>query len=86
MLDEREKIAKSDKLQELYELQKSLEDHLEPTELIEEVGRLIDQFKFATPNFKQNGIIIFDEKIDKTSDIPIALHTSIANKASTLLV
>lgn len=57
-----EKIAKSEKLQELYELQRSEANLLEPTELIEEVANQIDRFTFDSPNFKQNGVVIFDKK------------------------
>ena len=49
-------------MQKMYELQKSENGLLEPTELIEEVGRLIDNFSFASPNFIQNGLVIFDKK------------------------
>ena len=57
-----EKIARSSNLQAMYEVQKSENGYLEPTELIEEVGRIIDKFSFTRPNFKQNGKVIFDNK------------------------
>jgi len=57
-----EKIAKATDLQRLYEEQKSKDKFLEPTELIEEVGNLIDEFKFDSPDYKQDDPIIFDKK------------------------
>ncbi len=56
------KIAKSKKLQKLYEHQRSDKVLLEPTELVEEIKKLIDRFKFESPNFKQNGTTIFHKK------------------------
>lgn len=57
-----EKIADAEKLQSMYEIQHSEDSFLEPTELIEEVGKLIDHFTFESPNFSQNGSAIFDKK------------------------
>ena len=57
-----EKIAHAEKLQKMYEVQEAESPFLEPTELIEELGKIIDQFTFESPNFKQNGSAIFDKK------------------------
>lgn len=57
-----EKIASARKLQSMYEIQQPEAPFLEPTELVEEVGKLVDQFTFEDPNFKQNGSAIFDKK------------------------
>ncbi|NVJ47014.1 MAG: DNA cytosine methyltransferase [Cytophagia bacterium] len=57
-----EKIAKSEKFQKMYELQKSDSVFLEPTRLIEEVAKEIDKFKFDSPSLKQTGTLVFDKK------------------------
>lgn len=57
-----EKIAKGRELQKMYELQRSEDDYLEPTELIEEVATTIKQLKINGKQFVQNGGIIFEQK------------------------
>lgn len=57
-----EKIPARDVLQKMYEEQQPISNFKEPTELIEEVANLIDSFKFKSPNFKQNGTVLFNHK------------------------
>jgi len=57
-----EKVAKSEELQKMYEQQKSNNQYIEPTQLVEEIGRIIEKISFYSLNFKQNGLIIFDKK------------------------
>jgi len=57
-----EKIGSSDQLQKMYELQMSDNNLLEPTELVEEVNRIIEKINFKEKQFVQNGTIIFNNK------------------------
>lgn len=57
-----EKIADSKKLQSMYETQQADVPFLEPTELVDEVAILVDQFSFDNPNFTQGSSVIFDKK------------------------
>lgn len=57
-----EKIAKAKKLQAMYELQKSERPYLEPTELIEELVRIIKKSKINQKKFIQKDSVIFKQK------------------------
>ncbi len=58
-----EKIAGKELLQEMYEAQKSYKTFLEPTILIEEVAKIIEEFSKNNESFIQNGMKIFERKI-----------------------
>ncbi len=57
-----EKIGKKNELQEMYESQRSIGNLLEPTELIEEVARLIEKLEVGKEEFVQNRRTIFKNK------------------------
>jgi DNA (cytosine-5)-methyltransferase 1 len=57
-----EKIGQRIALQEMYEIQKCTDGLLEPTELVEEVGKMIEQLVNNEERFVQNGKIIFKNK------------------------
>jgi DNA (cytosine-5)-methyltransferase 1 len=57
-----EKIAKARELQEMYELQKSQAQFLEPTELVEEVAKVIEKLNVNEDEFVQNTNVIFKQK------------------------
>lgn len=57
-----EKIGKASQLQEMYEIQKSADSILEPTELVDEVKRIIDKINIEEPQFEQNETIVFESK------------------------
>ncbi len=57
-----EKIGTKNELQEMYESQRSIGKHLEPTELIEEVGSIIEKLEIGQEEFFQNGQTIFKDK------------------------
>lgn len=57
-----EKIGSSNELQKKYELQVSNDSILEPTELIEEVARILNQIEFKNTVFEQYGTVIFKHK------------------------
>lgn len=57
-----EKIGTATQLQEMYEVQKSTDILLEPTELIEEVKRIIDEVGVEETQYIQNETIIFNNK------------------------
>jgi DNA (cytosine-5)-methyltransferase 1 len=57
-----EKIGNASQLQEMYEVQKSNNTILEPTELVDEVKRIIDKIDIEEPQFVQNGTIVFQSK------------------------
>lgn len=57
-----EKIGNASQLQEMYEVQKSNSIILEPTELVDEVKRIIDKIDIEEPQFVQNGTIVFESK------------------------
>jgi DNA (cytosine-5)-methyltransferase 1 len=46
----------------MYEVQKSNNTILEPTELVDEVKRIIDKIDIEEPQFVQNGTIVFQSK------------------------
>ena len=66
----------------MYELQKSDGKFLEPTELVVEVGKIIDRFHFETPDFKQNGTVIFNKKVVVPKKQLMALYA--INKIATI--
>lgn len=57
-----EKIGNAKQLQEMYEVQKSVDLLLEPTELIEEVKNIIDKVGVEETNFVQEETIVFNNK------------------------
>jgi DNA (cytosine-5)-methyltransferase 1 len=57
-----ERIAKGEELQKMYEMQHSVDDFLEPTELIEELASVIERLKINGEQFVQNGSVIFKQK------------------------
>lgn len=57
-----EKIGNASQLQEMYEVQKSNNSILEPTELVDEVKKIIDNINIDPPEFIQNGTVIFENK------------------------
>ena len=76
-----EKIGNASQLQEMYEVQKSVDLLLEPTELIEDVKKIIDTVRVEETQFIQNETIIFNnKKIIPTSQL-FALYA--INKIST---
>lgn len=79
-----EKIAKKDFLQEMYETQISTAPFLEPTQLIEELARIIEDLDVGDIYFFQEGNIIFKKKAKVPAKQLFALYalnkiTSIAN-------
>ncbi len=77
-----EKIGDKRKLQEMYELQKSKEGLLEPTELIEEVTRIIEKIGLKQEMFFQNGQNVFKNKEVVPAKQLFALYA--INKISTI--
>ena len=57
-----EKIGTGEKMQEMYELQQSLDDFLEPTELIVEVANVIERLNIDGNRFIQNDEEVFVQK------------------------
>ena len=57
-----EKIAASNELQKLYELQKSSTKYIEPTELVGLVQEIIDELKIEDVEIKQCEFIVFKHK------------------------
>ena len=57
-----ERIAKREELQKMFELQRSVDNFLEPTKLIEEVASVIKRLKINDEQFIQNGRVIFKQK------------------------
>lgn len=57
-----DKIAKVGDMQRMYELQKSEKPYLEPTELIEELVRIIEESKLNQKKFIQKNSVIFKQK------------------------
>ena len=65
-----EKIGNATQLQEMYEIQKSTKSILEPTVLVEEVKRIIDEIEIEEAQFVQNGTVIFlNKKIIPTKQL-----------------
>lgn len=77
-----EQIADARKLQTMYELQQSDSPYIEPTKLVEQVATLIDEFTFNSPNYRQNGSPIFDEKQEVPKKQFMALYA--INKICTI--
>jgi DNA (cytosine-5)-methyltransferase 1 len=57
-----EKIGTATQLQEMYEIQKSADSILEPTELVDEIKEIINKLNIENPQFEQNEIIVFESK------------------------
>ncbi|MES2573339.1 MAG: DNA cytosine methyltransferase [Bacteroidota bacterium] len=57
-----EKIGNAFQLQEMYEIQKSVDSFFEPTVLVEEVKSIIDKVGVKDNQFMQKEIIVFKEK------------------------
>lgn len=80
-----EKIADGQQLQQMYESQKSVDGFLDPTELINEVSRIISGFSFSDEDYKQTKTTVFQHKEIIPKKQILALYavnkiTSIANK------
>ena len=80
-----DKIGSSEELQKYYELQVSNSSILEPTELVEEVTKIINQITFEQIDFDQNEDVIFKHKRKVPMKQLFALYainkiSSIANK------
>lgn len=76
-----EKIGSANKLQEMFELQKSIGDFLEPTRLVDEVGNIIEKTMIDEPNFVQIDTTIFLKKTVPTKQL-FALYA--INKIATI--
>lgn len=76
-----EKIGSANKLQEMFELQKSIGDFLEPTRLVDEVGNIIEKTIIDEPNFVQVDTTIFLKKTVPTKQL-FALYA--INKIATI--
>lgn len=76
-----EKISSANKLQEMFELQKSIGDFLEPTRLVDEVGNIIEKTIIDEPNFVQINTTIFLKKTVPTKQL-FALYA--INKIATV--
>lgn len=76
-----EKIGSSQELQEMFELQKSTANFLEPTRLVDEVGNVIQNTKIDETNFIQSDINIFLKNIVPTKQL-FALYA--INKIATI--
>lgn len=79
-----EKIADHEVLQKMYEEQQPISPYKEPTELIEEVANLIDNLKFKSPDFKQNGTVFFNHKrtIPKKQILALYVINKICSKTN----
>lgn len=77
-----EKIGRRVTLQEMYEMQRSKSGLLEPTELIEELRRIIDRLDINDKKFTQNGLVIFKDK--KSIPLKQLLALYAINKISTI--
>ncbi len=80
-----EQIASRELLQEMYENRRSQQPYLEPTELIEKVGSIIEDFTFKSPDFLQDRLVFFNYKKAVPKKQIMALYAinkvaSIANK------
>jgi DNA (cytosine-5)-methyltransferase 1 len=77
-----EKIANSEMLQTMHEIQKNKKSFLKPTKLIEKTTKIIDSFKFSDPNFDQGEMIIFKDKMRVPKKQVLALYA--INKIATI--
>ena len=77
-----EKIGNNKNLQEMYENQKSKDGLLEPTELIEEVTRIIEKTELKQEKFIQTGQNVFNNKEVVPAKQLFALYA--INKISTI--
>jgi DNA (cytosine-5)-methyltransferase 1 len=75
-----EKIGDAQKLQEMFENQKSIGDFLEPTRLVDEVGNIIHKITIEEPEFVQIETTVFLKKRVPTKQL-FALYA--INKIST---
>lgn len=57
-----EKIAESKLLQEMYEAQRSKGEYIEPVELVETIGEIIEAIEIREPDFNQSGMRLFKKK------------------------
>lgn len=76
------KIGNAIELQQMFEIQKSHNSFLEPTELVEEVRRIIDKIQIEEINIIQDGTIIFQNKNIIPTKQLLALYA--INKISTI--
>lgn len=77
-----EKIGTTEKLQELYELQTSKYGVTEPTELIEELGSILNEINFTNLCYEENGVTIFEHKDKVPTKQVFALYA--INKISSI--
>lgn len=64
-----EKIANGEKLQEMFENQKSENNFLEPTRLVDEVANIIRKISIDEPNFVQLNTTVFLKKTVPTKQL-----------------
>jgi hypothetical protein len=50
-----DKIADAEKLQLMYENQQSQGEYLNPIELVDTIGEIINSFEIKSPNYEQKG-------------------------------
>lgn len=77
-----EKIAASNELQKLYELQKSSTKYIEPTELVDLVQEIIDELKIEDVEIEQCEFIVFKHKVKVPVKQYFALYA--INKIATI--
>lgn len=79
-----EKTSSALEMQRLYELQSAANGFLDPTELVERLGRIIDRMKLKQPLFQQNGTVFFERKKSVPTKQLFALYglCRIASKAN----
>jgi DNA (cytosine-5)-methyltransferase 1 len=58
-----EKIAKGKTLQEMYESRCGRNEFVEPTELVERVAQIINQYDFKEPNYTQDQYRVFTKSV-----------------------
>lgn len=60
------KVASAETLQDMYEAQQSRDEYLEPVELVDTIGKLIEAIRMKEPNFEQKG----EKKVFKKNVVP----------------
>lgn len=77
-----EKIASASIMQEMYENQESFEKYKEPTELVDEIGNILDRIKIKGETIKQDKFNVFQYK----EEVPIKQFFALyaINKISTI--
>ena len=77
-----DKIASAAIIQEMYENQQSIEKYKEPTELVDEIGSILNSIKLKEVTIKQNKIKVFKHKDEVPVKQLFALYA--INKISTI--